>query len=513
MTRGQKTAADVTALLRARNTLIHVYTQEELRVQRAIIEAAGAARYDAVIWDVARGLVKSDGKPLDASARDPAQMLDRIRSEKQRRVYILLDFHKWLADPVLLRAMRSLAIDLQGSPSTEARTMIVIAPVREVPPELRGHAQVVEWPLPDKDEIGQVLDEVLASLPPSFAKEVQDGLRDRIIAAAVGLSADGAANCFALSAVTEKKIDPLIVAQAKKRAVEAAGGLQWFDPDPRGLDAVGGLENLKKWLLRRKEGFNPKAAERGLRPPRGMLLVGQSGCGKSLVAKVTATVFGCPLIRMDFGALQSKYVGESQQNIRNNYQLVESLGFVVVWWDEFEKAMRASTGPQGDGGVASDQLGTSLTWMQESKTPAFIIATCNDVRELPPELLRKGRFDEVFFVDLPTTRERIDIARVTLRQYNRDPEKFDLAAVARACDKFNGSEIATVVQEAVFSAFSDGDREVTTEDLLLAAQEVVPLAKTAADKVEALREWAKGRARQASLPEDDDSGRGRALDV
>jgi SpoVK/Ycf46/Vps4 family AAA+-type ATPase len=280
------------------------------------------------------------------------------------------------------------------------------------------------------------------------------------------------------------------------------------------LDAIGGLEILKGWLTARRSALSQKARAYGLPAPKGMLLLGPPGTGKSLVAKSVAAAWGLPLLRLDLGALRSKYVGESEGNIRKALAVAETVAPCILWCDEIEKSLAGSTGPQGDGGVAADALGTILSWMQERAGAVFVVATANDVRSLPPELLRKGRFDELFYIDLPTIKERIEILATLLRQFGRDPDNFDLGKLASYMEGFTGAEIAALIPDALFEAFADGERELTTKDVGRAADRIVPLSKTASDKLEALRDWAKGRCRMASKPEEEAAqGMGRALEV
>jgi SpoVK/Ycf46/Vps4 family AAA+-type ATPase len=274
--------------------------------------------------------------------------------------------------------------------------------------------------------------------------------------------------------------------------------LEWFDPLPGGLDAVGGLDVLKSWLTARRAAYTPAARAYGLPSPKGVLLVGIPGCGKSLTAKAVATAWGVPLLRLDLGALKSKFVGESEGNLRKAFSVIESVGRCVVWLDEIEKALQGATSGSADGGVSADALGAVLNWMQERQGEAFIVATANDVSALPPELLRKGRFDELFFVDLPNAAEREAVLAATLRTYSRSEARPALAKVSAACDGFTGAEIAALVPDALFVAFADGAREINTDDLLQAARTVAPLSKTASEKISRLRDWAQGRARPAT---------------
>lgn len=514
-TAGSRSADEVIALLRARNALIVVESPEEGRIERALIEPIAAAKYDVRIWDCTTGVTDAAGKEAGPgrSCTDSVALLQAIRDSNERAVWILRDLVPWLKDPVTCRALRSLARSLQTAPAAQARTMILLTPRAELPPELQDHAVVVRWQMPDRAEIGVIFDNLLAGVPEDVRERVRAS-RAEAIEAAVGLTAEGAARAFAKSLVTQgRRIVPAVIA-ADKRQVVSGKGIEWFDPEPRGLDAVGGLENLKPWLAERKDDFTEEARAFGLPPPKGVLTVGVPGCGKSLLAKATATAFGCPLLRADVGAAQSKWVGESQENIRRVFTIAETVGRCVLWFDEIEKALAGATQGAADGGVSADMLGVFLSWMQERKGEVFVFATSNDVSKLPPELLRKGRFDELFFVDLPTFREREDIARVCLRKYGRADHPVDAKVVASNTIGFTGAEIDALFPVALRRAFKDGKRSLWTDDVVAAANVTVPLSKTAAQKIDELRAWAKGRARPASAPEDMGAGgTTRALDL
>lgn len=520
-TQMDKTKDDVTDLLRARHTLLWVVTREEARVEAAIIEAAGKASYETRMWDCAMGLQRPDGSVENAdmlapAGTNPPGILDAIRDRKQRVVYVLRDFHAFLRDPYILRALRSLARSLQRLPKADARSIVILTPVADVPPELAGHATVIDWPLPQRADIAKLLDDVVKALPEGVREgALAEGQREAAIDAAVGLSAEEAANCYSRSLVSTRRVDPAVVAGEKKRVVARGRGVTWEDPDPNGLDAVGGLELIKAWLQQRKAAFSERARAYGLPAPKGAFLVGLPGTGKTLVSRCVAAAWGLPLLSLDLNALQSKYVGESQTNLRQTLALLEAVAPCVVRVDEIEKALAGSQGPAADGGVAADALGTFLTWMQERKAPVFVIATANDVRNLPPELLRKGRFDEVFFVDLPTRQERREVVWAACSKYKLPRESVDAEAVAERTAGYSGAEIAALLPDAMFAAFADGERRVTTEDILAAAKNVVPLSKTASEKIETLRSWAKGRARLASKPEVQtvNGQSGRALDM
>lgn len=503
MTKGQEVAADVSALLRARNPLIWISTREEARVERLLFEAAAAASYEVRTWDIAQGTAGIDGKNPDANLRDPGDAMNVIRASaengRSRIVWILRDLPVWLSGPpgaTPLRQLRNLARFLPGVEREKAQAIIVVTPSSDIPAELANHATVIEWPLPDRAEIAAIFDAAIDSIPENMRAD-SVAAREAAIDSAIGLTGEEAASCFARSLVQLRKVDPAAVAKEKKRVIAREKVLEWFDPLPGGLDAVGGLENLKAWLVDRAEAYSPDARAYGLPAPKGAMLAGIPGCGKSLTAKAIATAWGVPLLRVDLGAIKSKFVGESENNLRKAFRVIETVGRCVVWFDEIEKALQGATSGSADGGVSSDALGAILSWMQERSGEAFVIATANDVEGLPPELLRKGRFDEVWWVDLPTLPERVEILGAALRSFKRTGI-VGLEDVAQETEGFTGSEIAALVPDALYRAFADGKREVTCTDLFAVAKKTVPLSKTAEEKIKKLRDWAKGRARPAS---------------
>jgi len=517
-TRSQTAAADIAALTRARNAVLWVNSAEEKRVELYLAQACQSAGYMPVFWDCAAGLTDLSGKRIAGTSdehADPGITLDMIaakaRARTDRMVWIMRDLHKWMDGPIGIRTLRQLR-NLSRELPPLGHTIIILAPSGAIPPELAGgDAIVIEWPLPDRDEIGALLD---TALKPHEGKiEPLNGQRDAAIDAAVGLSGLEAEACFAKSLVQSRRIDPVLIAGEKKRVIARAGVLEWFDPLPGGLDAVGGLDNLKSWLTARKAAYSPRARAYGLPAPRGALLVGVPGCGKSLTAKAVATAWGVPLLRLDLGAIKSKYVGESESNLRKAFRTIESVGRCVVWLDEIEKALAGATQGAADGGVSADALGAVLSWMQERTGEAFVIATANDVTSLPPELMRKGRWDELWSIDLPTATERHAIISAALRSHGREPLAL-FPPLIKATEGFTGAEIAALVPDALFTAFADGERALTLTDLAEAAARVVPLSQTAKEKIDRLREWAKGRARPATTREAEaEAGSGRAIDL
>lgn len=523
-------SADVAALLRARHSLLWIVSREEARVEGFLAEAAASSGYVTRNWDCAAGVTDMAGKTLPSiGGADPGETLTAISNRARgtgatsdRCVWIMRDLAPWLQGPVgmtTVRQLRNLARLLPSVARGQAQAIIVLTSSADVPPELSGHATVIEWPLPDRGEVARILDAAINALPAEMqGAAALNGARDAAIDAAVGLSAEEAQNCFARSLVQHRRIDTPTVAREKKRVIARERVLEWYDPLPGGLDAVGGLDALKTWLASRKQAYSPAARAYGLPSPKGALLVGPPGTGKSLVAKSIATAWGVPLLKLDLGSLKSKYVGESEASLRKALRVIEALGRCVVWLDEVEKALAGATGSAADGGVSADALGAILGWMQDRAGQAFIVATANDFAALPTEFTRKGRFDQIWYLDLPNRVERLEILFASLRAHDRKIESLDanrLTDIVTATDQFTGSEIAAIVPDAMYAAFADDGREITVDDLLTAASTVVPMSKTAAEKITALRAWAVGRARPATTPEaaGGSAGTSRLLDI
>jgi hypothetical protein len=515
MTKSAEIATEITALLRARTPLLWIATREEGRAERYLIEAAASAGYLVRMWDAAQGVTELGGKPAATrESADPATTLAMIaeraqakRAVPERCVWIMRDLAPWLTGTIGMttcRQVRNLARLLPTTPNDRAQAFVILTPSTDIPPELADQASVIDWPLPDRAEIAQILDAAIAVIPAEHKDRVafsSDDERNAAIDAAVGLSGEEAEGCFATSLVQSLHINPAAVAREKKRMIARERVLEWHNPLPDGLDAVGGLDRLKSWLTTRALAYTPAARSYGLPAPRGILIGGISGTGKSLTAKAVATAWGVPLLRVDLGALRSKWVGESEANLRRALRVIEAIGRCVVWLDEVEKSLVGATQGAADGGVSADALGAILSWMQERAGEAFVIATCNDVTALPPEFTRKGRFDELWWVDLPNTIERREIVLTALRAHGRNKIEIDLDCIVKATADFTGAEITALIPEAMFAAFADGEREITTQDILAATQNVVPLSKTMSDRIDSLRKWADGRARPATTPE------------
>ena len=462
----------------------------------ALMEILGGQRVHA-----GAGIPRSDGGKVSKAAECGRQ-----------EMWILRDFATCLQDKQgsHRRLLKSVAKELEVEMANHRRSVIVILSTSaEIPEELRSTVVHMDWPLPSREDIGSILDHTLQV----NQCELTNGSRDTVVEAAKGLPSDAVASAFALSLAKSRKdrgkgrtIDPSDVRQYKKQVIDMTPGLSWWEPEC-GMEGVGGLGVLKGWLSERKAALSQEARDWGLPAPRGFLATGPTGTGKSLVAEATAAAWGLPLLSIDLGGLKSKWVGDSEGRLRAALKVAEALAPVVVLFDEIEKAL-AGSGSESSG-VSSDQLGYLLTWMQRRKGTVFAVMTANDPTKLPPELTRKGgRIDEVWFVDLPHASERTEILRVSLLKAKpaRDPEGFDLEQVSEATEGFTGAELSDLVPTALFRAYGDGKRQPTTEDLLIAAKATVPVSVTRAEEIDAMRQWAKKRARLASeaVPDTDE---------
>jgi hypothetical protein len=409
---------------------------------------------------------------------------------KEKTLILLRDLHLFLQDPnpILIRKFK----DVLQEAKTKSKTLIILGCRMVLPPELEREITIIEFALPGKAELGQVLDGIIESAKLSaLADRDRD---DAALDAACGLTTIEAENAFALSVVEAAGVLPAIIARQKAQAVKKSGLLEIVQTN-ESLESIGGLDVLKTWLLKRKEAFSQRAAQYGLPMPKGLLIVGIPGTGKSLTAKATVSVFGVPLLKLDAGRIFAGLVGQSESNLRSVIQTAEAIAPCCLWIDELEKGFAGSKSSGAtDGGTSARVFGSFISWMQEKQAPVFIVATANDVSQLPPEMLRKGRFDELFFVDLPSQAEREAIWTIQIAKYSRDPKDFDIVQLARATDGLTGSEIENVFIEALYAAF-DEENEPTDLTIAQVLTEFVPLSKLMAEQIAVLKNWAKGRAR------------------
>ncbi|MFN7172123.1 MAG: AAA family ATPase [Fimbriimonadaceae bacterium] len=488
---------EIEILLRAAYPLLFVVSYEERRVEKFFEETCGHLSRPVHFWSLTQGLRPklkgTDSKKTSLSAE--LEVLAQILEHQERAVFVLKDFHPYLRDHRVVRLLRDLTTKLR----MRAQTLVFLGPILSLPTELEKDIMVLDFPLPGPAEIEETLDKAIKVHQGSekLQLELAPETRELLIKSCQGLTLDEIESVIARSLVQAKTFDVGVVLEEKKQIIKKSELLEYY-PVSDELSDVGGMELLKEWLEHRKESFSDKAADFGLPPPKGVLLLGVQGCGKSLIAKAIANHWQLPMLKLDVGRIFGSLVGQSEQNIRKAIRVAESIAPCILWADELEKGFSGMGGSGvSDSGTTARVFATFLTWMQERTKPVFLIATANDVSKLPPEMLRKGRFDEIFFIDLPDLEERESIFSIHLRKRKRDPALFDIREVSAATKGFSGAEIEQIVIGALFRAFSKGE-EVTTQDLLDEATSVVPLSVMMKEDILMLREWAKLRTRPAS---------------
>ena len=505
--------------------LLFLKTWEEERWERELAELVLELERGLVTWTITHGLqppVSGDGDDVPS-----AQMLvSQLADFPEDHVFLVKDFHPYLGDPLIVRQLKDSLPELVA----QRKTIIFFGSVTVVPVELVKDSVKLELPLPAYEDLRDEFDHALTELRESgmTPMNLSTDDEDRLIKAVMGLTAQEARKAWrrALHGRDELSDDVFTTLIAEKRTLASGSDfLEFYDLD-EGVGDIGGLDQLKEWLSQRAMAYSPRAREQGVPLPKGMLLLGVQGCGKSLTARATARLLSFPLIRLDIGTLLSNQRGESEKNLRSVLHLVESIAPAVLWLDEMEKGF---AGVEGDNNSGPDAtmlrlVGTFLTWMAEIQKPVFTVATANSVENLPPEMLRRGRFDELFFVDLPNFDERKHIIGIHLKKRGWHPEKFDIEDLARRSDGFSGAELEQIIVTALIDAFGQG-HVLSYEDLERAWRSTVPLSKTMEDKIFALRNWAQDRTRRATsdsrvtamleaeqrndamvIPDDDDDG-------
>lgn len=479
--------------IRAGYPVLYVPTTEERRAEAEVREVAAALRPErkVYVWDAVAGF---HGR--GDSARLPLPALDQIHGADaaEAAIFVLRDFHTYLRDHQVARYVRNLAAQLRE----RRQTVVILSPVLEIPATLSDEITVLDYPLPSFEAIAEHLDTLLAG----FGGELEPGTAEALIKACQGMTMTRIEQVIrrglaATGGLDESVID--LVLEEKRQVIRRTGVLEFISADDE-LDDIGGLHGLKVWLERRALAFSERARRYGLPNPKGLLLVGIQGTGKSLSAKATAQLLRVPLLRLDVGRLMGSLVGESESRAREMIAVSEAMAPAVLWIDEIDKGFRGLSGTfVGDSGTSARVFGTLITWMQEKTAPVFVVATANNIDVLPPELLRKGRFDEIFFVDLPTADERREILEVHLRKRREHRlREFDLDALVEASEGYSGAELEQAVIDAMYLGF-EAHREFDTADILRCLAESVPLSRTKADEIRALREWAAaGKARPAS---------------
>ncbi|OGL47332.1 MAG: ATPase, partial [Candidatus Schekmanbacteria bacterium RBG_13_48_7] len=479
---------ELETLIRARYPLILIETFEEDRAQRILEQIAVKREKKIFCWTITRGIHEyavslQSKKSVDSSTKDPLAMMDLIIQMVEPAIYILKDFHPYINDPSIVRRLRELAFHLKNS----YKTVVFISPKFKIPMELEKDISIIELPLPELSELNELLTNTINEVNEKTELKIDPAKvpREPILKAALGLTLNEAENVFAKSLVLGGRLtleDIPVILGEKEQLIKKSGILEYY-PAREAFSEIGGLEILKHWLAKRRLAFSEKAKQFGLPFPKGVLILGVQGCGKSLCAKAVSSLWKLPLLRFDVGKVFASLIGSSEANIRSAIMAAESVAPAILWIDEVEKAFAGvmSSG-MSDGGTTARVFGNFLTWLQEKTSPVFVIATANNISALPPELLRKGRLDEVFFVDLPTENERNDIFRIHLQKRKRDPGKIDVKKLAQEAKEFSGAEIEQTIISALFDSF-EKQTALNTEMISRAITETVPLSKTMKEEI------------------------------
>jgi ATPase family associated with various cellular activities (AAA) len=503
-------AIELETLIRARYPIIYVVTSEEMRVQKVVVEVAQKREKKVFEWTYSTGIVPAgtsiqSQKHRNAATKDPLMALDQVIEQVDPAVFLFKDFHPFLTKNnfAVIRKLKDIAIQLK----TSYKTIILVSPVVEIPTELDKEITLLNFAAPGRDELAALLENILEDVQKirQVRIDLDSAGRERLLQAALGLTLGEAENVFAKIIVTGDGLDAGDVQAvfAEKQQIIRKSGLLEYYASTENFDRVGGLAALKDWLEKRSLAFSKEARDFGLPPPKGILMLGVQGCGKSLCAKAVSNLWQLPLLRFDMGRMFNSLVGSSEENVRRAVAVAESVAPAILWVDEIDKAFAGSqSSGSTDGGTTARVFGTFLTWLSEKTAPVFVVATANDISHLPPELMRKGRLDEIFFVDLPSAAERAQVFNIHLARRHRPPENFDIEALAAGSTDFSGAEIEEAVISAMYDAFYAG-REVTTADILESIRQTVPLARTMDEQINRLRSWAVGRARNASAARPD----------
>jgi SpoVK/Ycf46/Vps4 family AAA+-type ATPase len=502
--------------IKAGYPVIYLQTAEENRAELTIFEAAKTCKRSLEVWSHTEGFTLIGEDDEGDQEEDPVDALQAIKTRPVKRIFVFRDFHSFMKVPKIRRLIRDIAKAFRQT----QKTLIFISPVAEIPKELEHDIALLEFDLPTREDVSQTFDALYSGNKKAIGV-IEDDEIERIVQAAMGLTTDEAEAAFSKALVERaiakkagedtKAISKLVLGE-KAEAVKKTGILEYFEAVETAKD-VGGLQNLKTWLTIRSKAFSKKARAFKLPMPRGILLVGLPGCGKSLSAKATSNILGVPLIRFDVGRVFGGLVGQSEQNLRTAIQTVEAVGNCVLWIDEMDKAFSGMGGGSTDGGTSQRVFGNFITWMQEKTAPVFIVATVNRIEGLPPELLRKGRFDEIFFVGLPSEKERGEILNIHVKKYGRDPKNFNLDGCVEASKHFSGAELEEAVVSGLYHAFYK-EEELTDVGIERAIKQTNPLAKSKSTQLEAMAAWASKNAVNASVVEQtSNTSNGRQLDL
>jgi SpoVK/Ycf46/Vps4 family AAA+-type ATPase len=488
---------ELNILIQAQYPLIYLVTAEEDRAEKAIATIAQTKQQPRklYVWTLTHGMVEhGQARTTQHNTISPEAAIEWTTRQKEPAIFVFKDLHPFKDSAAVTRWLR----DAIASFHDTQKVIILMSPVQQIPIELEKEVVVLDFALPTLAALDQVLSH---QLDHTRQNRLSSEAREKLLKASLGLTKDEAEKVYRKAYVkrgkiTEAEVD--IILSEKKQLIRRNGILEFVEEDET-IDSVGGLDELKGWLVQRSDAFTERARAYGLPQPKGMLILGVPGCGKSLIAKTTSRLWGLPLLRLDMGRVyDGSMVGRSEANLRSALKTAESISPAILFIDELDKAFAGTAGSgDSDGGTSSRIFGSFLTWMQEKTSPIFVMATANRVEKLPGEFLRKGRFDEIFFVDLPIQSEREAVFKIHLSKRNRDLERFDLEQLAKVADGFSGAEIEQALIAAMYDAFAQ-NREFTQLDIIAAIKATLPLSRTMTEQVTALRDWARQRARPAA---------------
>jgi SpoVK/Ycf46/Vps4 family AAA+-type ATPase len=488
---------ELNILIQAQYPLIYLVTAEEDRAEKEIATISQMKQQPRklYVWTLTHGMVEyGQARTTQHNTISPEAAIEWTTRQKEPAIFIFKDLHPFKDSAAVTRWLRDAIASFQDT----QKVIILMSPVQQIPIELEKEVVVLDFDLPNLAALDRVLSKQLEQ---TRQNRLSSEAREKLLKASLGLTKDEAEKVYRKAYVkrgkiTEAEVD--IILSEKKQLIRRNGILEFIEEDET-LDSVGGLDELKGWLVQRSGAFTERARAYGLPQPKGMLILGVPGCGKSLIAKTTSRLWGLPLLRLDMGRVyDGSMLGRSEANLRGALKTAESISPAILFIDELDKAFAGTSGSaDSDGGTSSRIFGSFLTWMQEKTSPIFVMATANRVERLPGEFLRKGRFDEIFFVDLPTQSEREDVFRIHLSKRNRDLERFDLLQLSKVADGFSGAEIEQALIAAMYDAFAQ-NREFTQLDIIAAIKATLPLSRTMSEQVTALRDWARQRARPAA---------------
>jgi SpoVK/Ycf46/Vps4 family AAA+-type ATPase len=480
-------------LVNSRSPIITVETSEESRVEELAAEVAAELDIPFFTWSVTSGVMRRGTDQPIYDTEDPEKALANIALMRGDGMFLLKDFARYFEQDRVLRRMRELAASFREV----RRSVLISAPVLKLPPELEDEAVPFRLELPDALLLFKVVQGTLAELGTQFTLKVeldQEGQR-QLARNLAGLTMEEARRTLARCLHARSRADAQTlgdVLEAKRALLQQQGVLEYLKADASFAD-VAGLANLKQWLRKRRGALTPEGKKFGLEPPKGILMIGVQGCGKSLAAKAVAGEWRLQLARLEAGALYDKYIGESEKRLRRSLDIAQQLAPVVLWIDEIEKGFAATTASADvDAGLTQRILASFLTWLQDRESGVFIVATSNDISALPPEVLRKGRFDEIFFVDLPDVAAREELFRIHLKRRGREPEMLDVSALAAASEGYSGAEIEQAIVSGMYTAFSQS-QPLSTAVLLDELRATRPLSLTRREDIARLRDWARDR--------------------